>query len=327
MENAEQAARAQALELLEQRNYREALDLLQQNLPQQIDGEGQALLGLAHYHLEEYASAVEQYKDALRYDTDHQDWREMLATANANVIANVDLPVPDIYFFDRATLLANPEVPEGTFPRLPDPVKGPGLLKRLWNGFGWLVGIIATFVTDALIKLVGKMGYSDEVWTNWDRRRFNFVSVLTLAYLREQLNKNNLKNTYPGGTLVGFQPAGQVPPPGVTHYRTADGSWNNLRDPKEGAAGTRFPRNVTNDVIRPESGEKLLAPNPRLVSRSFLTRQGPMQEVPFLNLLAASWINFQNHDWVHHGQNLIDDVHEIPLASDDPARINTGEPG
>ena len=45
-----------------------------------------------------------------------------------------------------------------------------------------------------------------------------------------------------------------------------------------------------------------------------------MKEVPFLNLLAASWINFQNHDWIHHGEPLAKDVHEIPLAEDDPAR-------
>ena len=51
-------------------------------------------------------------------------------------------------------------------------------------------------------------------------------------------------SSYPRGTLVGFQRQGQTPPPGVTHFRTADGSWNNLDDPKEGAAGTRFLRNV-----------------------------------------------------------------------------------
>ena len=156
MVNGERAARAQAQELLEQRNFRDALDLLKQHPPLETDGEGHALLALAHYHLEQYPSAVEHYTAALRHDANNREWREMLAIANGNVIANVDVPVPDIYFFDRATLLANPEVPEGTFPRLPDPVMGPGLLKRLRNGFGWLVGIIATFVTDALTKLVGK---------------------------------------------------------------------------------------------------------------------------------------------------------------------------
>ena len=63
-----------------------------------------------------------------------------------------------------------------------------------------------------------------------------------------------------------------------------------------------------------------MTPNPRTLSRTFLTRGDEMKEVPFLNLLAASWINFQNHDWVHHGDNLLTDLHEIPFAEDDPAR-------
>ena len=100
MDNGEQAARAQALELLEQRNYREALSLLNQHLTQETDGEGRALLGLAHYHLEEYASAVEHYSAALEYDGGNQDWPEMLATARANVIASVDVPVPDPSMLD-----------------------------------------------------------------------------------------------------------------------------------------------------------------------------------------------------------------------------------
>ena len=27
-----------------------------------------------------------------------------------------------------------------------------------------------------------------------------------------------------------------------------------------------------------------------------------MTEVPFLNLLAASWIQFMNDDWINHGE-------------------------
>ena len=137
--------------------------------------------------------------------------------------------------------------------------------------------------------------------------------------MREQLNKHNLKSTYPKGSLIGFQSDVTLPPDGVTHFRTADGSWNNLEDPEEGSAGTRFLRNVNNSAIRPETGETLMTPNPREVSRKLLSRESEMKEVPFLNLLAASWIQFENHDWISHGENLIPDVHEIPLAEDDPA--------
>ncbi len=34
-----------------------------------------------------------------------------------------------------------------------------------------------------------------------------------------------------------------------------------------------------------------------------------MKEVPFLNLLAASWIQFQNHDWINHGEVVMNEVH------------------
>src|SRR5262249_6027550 len=45
-----------------------------------------------------------------------------------------------------------------------------------------------------------------------------------------------------------------------------------------------------------------------------------MKEVPFLNLFAAAWIQFQTHDWVSHGDNLRQAVHRIPLSDDDRVR-------
>ena len=209
MDNGEQAVRAEALELLEQRNYRDALDLLKKRLPQETDGEGHALLGLAHYHLEEYPSAAEQYTVALQHDATNQEWTEMLAAAKANAVASVEVQVPAVYFFDRDTLLARPEVPEGALPAAPMRIKGAGLLRKLMNLIGLVIGFVATFVIDALIWFVGNViGYKDEVWTNWYRRRTLFAGVLTLAFLKELLNKNNLKNTYPKGILVGLSTNG-----------------------------------------------------------------------------------------------------------------------
>ena len=151
------------------------------------------------------------------------------------------------------------------------------------------------------------------------------MGVLLLAHVRELLNANNLKSTYPRGELVGFQPEGQRPPVGVTHFRTADGSWNNLADPKEGAARTRFLSNVELSAIRPETNPKLLIPNPREISRRLLTRpdgddgRPHMEPVLFLNLLAASWIQFMTHDWVSHGEVAPDDFITVPLPDGDPA--------
>ena len=133
-----------------------------------------------------------------------------------------------------------------------------------------MLGVVASILMGTATYLWGTLfGYRDRIWTNWYRRKATFA-VLTLAYMRDRLNKLNLKSTYPTGTLIGFQVAGKQPPEGVSHFRTADGSWNNLADPKEGAAGTRFPRNVSNAAIEPETGARLMTPNPREISRKLL---------------------------------------------------------
>jgi hypothetical protein len=116
MGNGEREAWTQAIELLKQRNCREALDLLKQRVNQETDGEGHALLALAHYHPEEHPSAAEHYSAAVQSESTNQEWRELLASAKANVISSGDVPVPDIYFFDRDASLANPELSAGTLP-------------------------------------------------------------------------------------------------------------------------------------------------------------------------------------------------------------------
>ena len=318
--NPEPEAYSEAIDLLDQQQYKEAIEALTQVVVEDASGTVHALIGVAHFQLEEYDRAVEHYQSALEHDPDNAYWQEMLAQSRANATAEVNVQVPDLRFFDRRTLLAKSVVPPGSLPETPLTAPRRGIFKVLRLLFGNIIGAIASTVMTLATRLWGKLaGYRDEIWTNWYRRSY-LLGILTLAYMREQLNKNNLKSTYPQGTLIGFQQAGQSLPPGVMHSRTADGSWNNLKDPKEGAAGTRFPRNVANAVIQAETKETLMAPNPRELSRIFLSRKGEMKEVPFLNLLAASWINFQNHDWIHHGELLINDVHEVPLAEDDPAR-------
>ena len=310
----------EAERLIEARRYREAIDLLSPQLPEDSEGRLHALAAVAHYGLEEYEEAAANYELALDRAPANGAWREMLMQSRANAVAEVNVHVPDLSYFDRDALLARPVVRDGSLPATPMAPPSPGLSRRLRILIGNVGGAVVSSIMSGITQALGWLaGYRDEVWTNWYRRPY-FVGILTLAYMRERLNRNNLKSTYPPGSLIGFQPEGQSPPPGVRHFRTADGSWNNLADPKEGAAGTRFPRNVTNDSIRPETGDTLMTPNPREVSRAFLARGEEMKEVPFLNLLAASWINFQNHDWVHHGEPLLNDVHEIPLAEDDPAR-------
>ena len=314
----------EALRLLDRRQYPAAIAALNRLL---ADGDGDdpggsvhALLGVAYFQLEQYDRAAAAYQSALERDPAPAQWREMLAQAQANATAEVHAAVPEPWWFEGRKLLAPPLVAPGSLPEPPPPPPAAGIGTRLRLLLGNVLGAAAAGVMDSATLLWGKLaGYRDELWTNWYRRPY-LLGILTLAYMRRQLNRNNLKSSYPPDTLIGFQAAGQTPPAGVTHFRTADGTWNNLADPKEGAAGTRFPRNVANSAIRPETGPALMTPNPRALSRLFLARDGAMQEVPFLNLLAASWINFQNHDWIHHGDVVTGEVHEVPLAVDDPAR-------
>ena len=315
----------QAQQALAQRDAAAAMALLQPTLAGEPSAPVLALLGAAHYLAEQYEPAAQHYAQALALQPGQADWQHMQALAQANVTAAVHQYVPDLHYFDRATLLAAPARSGLPAPLASPPA--PGLLQRiriaLGNALGDASSSLMHHVTHGFVRLAG---YRDAVWTNWYRRGVS-MGILTLAYMRDQLNARNLQSSYPAGALTAFQPAGLTPPPGVTHFRTADGSWNNLADPKEGAAGTRFLRNVKTDVMHAEVGQRLLTPNPRVISRTLFARPVDpktglpvMKEVPFLNLLAAAWIQFMNGDWINHGDIHFTDVIEVPLPDDDPAR-------
>ncbi|MGE0599989.1 MAG: peroxidase family protein [Dehalococcoidia bacterium] len=307
-------------ELLDQGEVGRAIEGLRPLAETGDSADVQALLGLALFRSGDYSGSVTAYERAVAKAPGNATWTAMLGRARANAEAEISVYVPEVQYASLEELLA----PAASLPDvLPSPLPPAerSAVRKTLKLVGDGVGFVLSFVVDATTEAVGRFqGYKDEVWTNWYRKRLT-LGILTLAYIRTRLNRDNLRNTYPKRVLIGFQPEGQTPPSGVTQFRTADGSWNNLEDPKEGAAGTRFPRNVRNNVAKAETGERLMTPNPRLVSRKLLTREGEMKEVPFLNMLAASWINFQNHDWISHGQNLLTEVHEIPMAEDDPARI------
>jgi hypothetical protein len=318
-----------ALEAMWKREYDNALAELQDLSPAEINGDTHALEGLAWFQKECYGKATDSYAKAVNADgANVADWRKMKYLAEANATAEIYVEVPKPEYFDRDTLLERPKVRDGDLPRPPRHRPGYCCFKRLRLFLGDRLGALATAVMDWLIEWVGqKFGYRARVWTDWYRHPWA-VGVLILAYIREQLNAHNLISTYPRGKLVGFQPTGQRPPLGVTHFRTADGSWNNLTDPKEGAAGTRFLRNVDLSVTCAETDEtdpQLSRPNPREISRKLLARpirdgRPHMEPVKFLNLLAASWIQFMIHDWISHGDVAADDFITVPLDDDDPAR-------
>ncbi|HYZ72565.1 MAG TPA: peroxidase family protein [Chthoniobacterales bacterium] len=320
---ASESLLSHVLARIRQQDYRGALQLLQHSSAQATGGESEALKGNALFMLQEYEQAEQAYEAALRLQPNNDVWQDMRDKAHRNAIARIDLHVPPLYYFSEETSqLLQPA--SATPTSLPAPL-APRRVRwseRLRRKIGTALGVTVTLVMDVTTDLWGRLaGYKGRVWTNWYRRSL-VKGILTLAYMRNRLNQHNLLNTYPEDQLTGFQPPGQDPPQGVTHFRTADGSWNNLANPKEGAASTRFLRNVRPDVVMPETGTRLLTPNPREISRNLLTRpEEEIPTVPFLNLLAATWIQFENHDWINHGEILgTPDVHTIPLGQDDPAR-------
>jgi tetratricopeptide (TPR) repeat protein len=322
MENTSSASTrtSEARDAIDQGSYSTAIELLEAELESSSGTDVHALLGLAYFQTQQYALSAQHYASALEGDPENVDYQDMRTLTQANANANVHEFVPEKHYFERDELLAPPQVePLPNPPETSTPPKD--LHKVIQLALGNALGLVGTKFFNATTKAVGWFGYRDKVWTNWYHRP-KLLGILTLAHMRDLLNEHNLGTSYPeDGNLTGFVKPGTLKqPPGVTHFRTADGSWNNLSDPKEGAAGTRFLRNVEMADTEPETGEKLLSPNPREISRTFFTRNGPMKEVPFLNMLAACWIQFMNSDWINHGEIHFDDVIEVPLPEDDTAR-------
>ncbi|MEU7059498.1 peroxidase family protein [Streptomyces sp. NPDC046197] len=141
------------------------------------------------------------------------------------------------------------------------------------------------------------------------------LGLLTLIGLRNNLRRNNLFDTsgYPARNLP------PVEPPDARHrtQRTADGTYNDLADPRMGMAGSRFGRNTPEEANFPEPEPDILSPSPREVSRAVLTRHTfvPAESV---NALVAAWLQFMIRDWLSHGQGTMDRPWRIELTDDDP---------
>ncbi len=134
--------------------------------------------------------------------------------------------------------------------------------------------------------------------------------LVTLIGVRNTLRAHNLFDT--GGT-----PPDPLPDhPNTATWRTPDGTSNDLQCPFMGSAGTRFGRNTPLAETWQEPMPALMSPSPRVVSRELMTRE-TFTPATTLNLLAASWLQFQIRDWFSHGQSVKDDPWMIPLAEND----------
>jgi Animal haem peroxidase len=141
------------------------------------------------------------------------------------------------------------------------------------------------------------------------------LGLADLAGLRALMRERNLYDTshLPATNLPPIEP----PSPRHQVNRTADGSYNDLEEPRMGMTGARFGRNIPLDRIPPASPSDVLSPNPREISRRLLTRT---EFVPAgsVNSLVAAWVQFMIRDWFSHGRRSVDNPWTVPLADDDP---------
>jgi hypothetical protein len=137
--------------------------------------------------------------------------------------------------------------------------------------------------------------------------------LVTLVGVRNTLRAKNLYDTgVPAVTNEDPLPAH----PNVDKGRTPDGTSNDLKCPFMGSAGTRFGRNAPLSETWQEPMPGIMTPSPRVVSRELMTRE-TFTPATTLNLLAASWLQFQIRDWFSHGQSVKDEPWMIPLADND----------
>ena len=116
------------------------------------------------------------------------------------------------------------------------------------------------------------------------------VSLALLMGIRGSLREHNLYDTNEPASRPRLDPQ---PAPRWLAARTVDGTYNDLSAPAMGAAGTRFGRNVPLRRSHPERGQRLMTPNPRVVSTALLARGPQMIPATTLNVLAGAWLQFQ----------------------------------
>jgi hypothetical protein len=158
------------------------------------------------------------------------------------------------------------------------------------------------------------------------------VGELNLGAFREDLREHNLYDTP--------EPPPEKQPewdPDFRENRSPDGAYNDLTEPAMGEAGSRFGRNMPLDKVFPEALPALMQPNPRLISEKLLARD-TFKPATTLNLLAAAWIQFQNHGWFNHerlklvGDKKLDpEPIQVPIPEgsewhEEPMRIPHTEP-
>jgi Animal haem peroxidase len=138
------------------------------------------------------------------------------------------------------------------------------------------------------------------------------LKTLNLLSLRLDLRDMNLFDTSSPIRKHGLE----EPPSEALRARRPDGTWNDLDDPEMGSVGSAFTRNINPKRIKPEKPPRLHDPSARKVSLELMTRD-TFKPATTLNVLAAAWIQFENHNWFFHGRGKPEEVMDVPLEPDD----------
>lgn len=268
------------------------------------------LLALALFHDRQYERAAETLIGLIKdYDGDDERWWRRLTDARINI---------QIRLRQRGMVIDLPSPPDTPLPPAPYPDRFEAILARFGRSTLDAAGLIVTIALKFAVYIYGSVaGYKGRVWTRWYRRRL-LTGLATLIHMRDKLNRENLLPAYPEGELTGFERPGSHPPAGAVFFRTADGRWNDLDDPWQGAANTRFGRNIRRINSKNRSAQEFTPPNPHTVSRELLARNGEFKPATFLNLLAVAWIQFMVHDWLDHGQ---EDEAEVRIQVDEGSEL------
>jgi hypothetical protein len=137
------------------------------------------------------------------------------------------------------------------------------------------------------------------------------AQLAALAGFRDDLREFNLYDTETPENGDGAVATSAPPPP----FRTYDGSQTDPDHPDMGKTGMRFGRNMPPETTYPQE-QSMLDPSPREVSTHLLNRD-TFKPATTLNVLAACWLQFQNHDWFSHGDNSETEFIKVPLAPGD----------
>ena len=96
--------------LIDQQHFDEAIKSLHVIIQGDPCAEHYARLGLAYFRKEQYAEAATYYEKALQLEPANIEWQEMLQHSHGNFVSEVNVSIPEIYYFDKSKLLAKPAI-------------------------------------------------------------------------------------------------------------------------------------------------------------------------------------------------------------------------